>query len=58
MWGEVNILSIFQAPNSYGLEVKVFWRYDELGNEWINERMTTVFVEQPPTPGPLTKKSL
>ena len=31
-WGEVNLLSKFELPSSYGLGVKVFWRYFHKGS--------------------------
>ena len=31
-WGGVNILSKLQLPNSYGLAVKVFWRFFHKGS--------------------------
>ena len=52
MWGDVNLLSKFQLPSSYSLGVKVCWRYfhrgsvSDLKNEWMNELMRGVFVEQ------------
>ena len=38
-WREVNILSKFQVPGSYGLEMKVSWGFGGKGslNEWMNE---------------------
>ena len=40
-WGKVNLVSQFQLPSSYGLGVKVFWRYFHKGwvTEWINKWM-------------------
>ena len=32
MWGEVNLFSKFQLPSSYGLGVKMFWRYFHQGS--------------------------
>ena len=37
MWSEGNILSQFQIPNSYGLGVKVFWKY-------LNKLMTNLLI--------------
>ena len=57
-WWAVNILSKFQLPISYGLGVKVFWRYIHKGwatywiNEWINDK--GVCRTAPATPGLLT----
>ena len=51
---EVNILSKFQLPSSYGLGIMMFWRFeglekkDYLMNKWISEIMTKVIAEQPP----------
>ena len=51
--GEVNILSTFQLPSSYGLGLRVSWRFwtKEPPNKWINlfinEIITKVFKEQP-----------
>ena len=37
MWREVNILSKFQVPSSYGLGVKVFWRYlNKMMTDWLD----------------------
>ena len=48
-WGEEDLLLKYQLPSSYGLRVKVFWRYFTKGwlNLWINEWMTKVIVKQP-----------
>ena len=54
-WGEVNLLSTLQLPSSYGLEVKVFWRFG--GKSWltylINQLITYggVCRKAPATPG-------
>ena len=45
-----NIVSEFYLPSSYSLSVMMCWRFGGNGllNEWINERMLEMFVEQPP----------
>ena len=49
-WREVNLLSKCQVSSSYGLGVKVLWRYLNKRNTYImNEWMTMVFEEQPHT---------
>ena len=48
--GVVNIVSKCQVPSSKGLEVGCFEEMEEKGdliNEWINQSVTDVFVEQP-----------
>ena len=47
---EVNIISKCQFPSSYGFGMKAFDDFKEKDhrlNEWIYDRVTKVFVEQP-----------
>ena len=44
-WWEVNILSEFQLPSFYGLGKTVFEDLEEK-DEWLNDLMTKVFLEQ------------
>ena len=50
-WREVNFLSKFQVPTSYGLEMKVCWRFE--GKGWFNELIYHggVCRTAPATPG-------
>ena len=50
-WREVNPLSKFNLPSSYGLGVKVFWRYF---NKWWIADLINVCRTTPATPGLLT----
>ena len=55
-WWEVNILSKFQVPSSYGLGVKIFWRYfGKRVTQFINLSINNKGVcrTAPATPGPL-----
>ena len=50
-WGEVYLLSIFQLASSYGLGMKVFWRYFNLSwpTQWMNH--VAVYGTALATPG-------
>ena len=48
-WGQVNLLSNFQLSSSYGLGVKVFWRY-------FHKSSVIVCRTAPATPGLLNTK--
>ena len=47
--GAGNIVLKFQGPSSHGWEVMMFWELGGRGSltEWMNQRVTKVFVEQP-----------
>ena len=49
-WWRVNILLKFQVPSSNGLGFMMSWRLggkDDSMNQWMNESVTEVVVEQP-----------
>ena len=48
-WEEVNLLSKFRLPSSYGLGVKLFGRYFQKGwlADWFNESVAKVIVDPP-----------
>ena len=54
MWWDMNILSKYQLPSSYGLGVMLFWRFEAEGwlTDWLNQWMTgwaSLITDPPPT---------
>ena len=43
-WGEVNLLSKFQHPSTYGLGVNVFWTYFQKG--WLSQLINQLISDK------------